>query len=232
MGNKVPLFDLWSNNYRSRWMSLNRKEYADNVVEDIKLRELLHKLSRNHRWGLSDAIITRVGQKINLMLVAVRPGIIMGKSGVNLDNTKQLLKKITDKDIEIDVRPIEKVESDSTAIAFKLIGDLRSRKSCAAAMRKYADEAMKFGIKGIRIECAGRLGGVEIARRAVVCRGSVPRHRIKANISYVCETAYTSSGTCGVKVWVHTGNTRKKLDEKRDYNRYNNNRRSEKGRQS
>ncbi len=231
MGNKVALYDLWAKNYKSKWSS-SYGQYAFNLIEDEKIRSLLFKLDDYYGWGISKIIIER-SDVLAIEIAALKPGAIIGKTGadlaviqervkgilVDLRNTNfphigkaglgknvQIKKSIPE--IKIQVNPIRKPEIDSASVAKKIAFDISKGKQYKFLIKRYIADCMRFGAKGIKVLCSGRLGGVEIARKFGLSQGSVPRQTISANIDYSCVASKTNSGLCGVKVWIYKGSRR------------------------
>ncbi|QEK38285.1 30S ribosomal protein S3 [Candidatus Cytomitobacter indipagum] len=206
MGNKVPLFNLWGKNYLSNWFCPYSK-YSGNVIEDYKIRSLLNSMDKAYRWDMSSVHITRISNNIHIEIRAARPGIIIGKSGKDLEMLKSRISSVLPirTELKIQVNPVKKPEIDAKCLAKKIAFDISKGKQYKFLIKKYIAEAMRFGIKGIKIICSGRLGGVEIARKFALAQGSVPRHTIRADIDYSLAVAETNSGLCGIKVWVHKG---------------------------
>ncbi|USO00443.1 MAG: 30S ribosomal protein S3 [Alphaproteobacteria bacterium] len=206
MGNKVPLFNLWGGKYKSDWYA-NYKDYSKYVIEDAKIRSLLQAMNKVHGWGMSEVHVTRIANNIQLDIEASRPGVIIGKAGQDLEWLKARVSSILGPNInlKIQVNPIRKPEIDAQCLADKIAFDLCKGKRYKFLIKKYIGDAMRSGIKGIKVECSGRLGGVEIARQFKISEGSVPRQTIRADIDYALSASKTNSGLCGVKVWINKG---------------------------
>ncbi|QEK38735.1 30S ribosomal protein S3 [Candidatus Cytomitobacter primus] len=206
MGNKVPLFNLWAKKYSSDWFC-NYKSYAKNILEDEKIRSLMRSFDKAYRWDMSAVNIARLSNNIHIEIKAARPGIIIGKSGRDLDLLKDRIASALPEtaSLKIQVNPVRKPEMDAKCIAEKIAFDISKGKQYKFLIKRYVADAMRFGLKGIKIICSGRLGGVEIARKFAIAQGSVPRHTIRADIDYALAVAKTNSGLCGVKVWTYKG---------------------------
>ncbi len=233
MGNKVALYDLWGKNYYVNWFCSYRK-YAEYIIEDDKIRSLLKRLDSQYHWGISKIIIERISNEIKIEIIALKPGAIIGKTGTDLailhDKIKAVISSMqlnthmsymqcvaknaenknnqVKPEIKIQVNPVRKPELDATSVAKKIAYDLSKGKQYKFLIKKYIADSMRFGAKGIKILCSGRLGGVEIARKFGIALGSVPRQTISANIDYASIGANTNSGICGVKVWIYKGSRR------------------------
>jgi len=208
MGNKVNLFNLWRRNYYSVWHS-DYKLFGENIIKDHKIRSFLNKINRSNMWGLSSVSITRIDAKTHIEIKVEKPGIVIGKSGQGLDYMKSKLSVLTGDAITVQVIPLRKPETDARSIANRIAYDLSKGKQYKFMIKKYMANAMsRPGIKGISVECSGRLGGVEIARVFKLSYGSVPRKTIRAHIDYALAESHTNSGICGVKVWINKGMVR------------------------
>jgi small subunit ribosomal protein S3 len=156
--------------------------------------------------GISKVDIERASKRIRINIHAARPGIIIGKKGSEVDRLKETLqKKIPDKDLFLNIKEVVKPEMDAQLVAENIALQLERRISYRRAMKKAVATALKFGAKGIRIACSGRLGGAEIARREWYREGRVPFHTIRADIDYGFAEAFTTYGLIGVKVWIFNG---------------------------
>ena len=187
--------------WRSRWYA--GKDYAKQLDGDIKLREYLTK--RLARAALSKVEIERAGDKIKVIITTARPGIVIGKKGSEIDELRKELEAIVGGHVSVEVVEIKRPELDATLIAQSIAEQLEGRVAFRRAMRKAVQSARKSGAKGIRIQCAGRLGGAEMCRREWYREGRVPLHTLRAKIDYGTAVARTTMGSCGVKVWVYQG---------------------------
>jgi len=172
-------------------------------MEDEKLREYLRARLRN--GGLSNVIIERTPKRILLTLRTSRPGVIIGKGGEQIELLREELKKITSKEVQINVSEIKRPELDASLVAQNIAQQLTSRVSFRRAMKTAIASAMRMGAKGIKVRCAGRLGGAEMARTEQYKEGQVPLHTIRADIDYWNTTANTIYGSIGVSVWIFKG---------------------------
>lgn len=186
--------------WESRWFA--RKGYADLLVEDAKIREMLKK--KLYHAALSKIDIERSSGKVTVNLFSARPGIIIGKKGAEVDVLRAELKKLTGKEVFINIREVKNAEIDAQLIAENVAGQLERRVGFRRAMKKAMQTTMAMGAKGIKIICSGRLGGAEIARREKYMEGKVPLHTLRAHVELGMATAFTTYGTNGVKVWVFT----------------------------
>lgn len=188
-------------NWRSRWFA--EKDYADNLANDLALREFLDK--RLERAAVAKIEIERAGDKIKITITTARPGIVIGKKGAEIDELRKKLDGIANGHCAIDVIEVKRPELDAKLIAQSVAEQLEGRVAFRRAMRKAVQSARKSGAQGIRIQCSGRLGGAEMSRREWYREGRVPLHTLRAKIDYGFSTAATTMGSIGVKVWVYHG---------------------------
>ncbi len=193
--------------WKSRWYSV--REYKSFLLEDIKLRKFL-KDKVSHA-GISRIDIERVANKAKINIHAARPGIVIGKKGTGIEQLKAEAQKISKSEIFINILEVRKAEADAQLIAENICDQLQKRVAFRRAMKKAMSQAFKFGVKGIKVQCSGRLGGAEIARLERYAEGSVPLHTLRADIDYGTSEAYTTYGQIGVKVWVYKGEVYKKI---------------------
>ena len=204
MGQKVnPIgFRLGINrDWDSRWYA--GKEYHEFVLEDFQIRKFLKK--RLFQAGISRIEIERAANKVRIKLYMARPGLVIGKKGSEIENVKQGLEKIIDREVIIDIQEVRKPEVDAQLVAENIALQLVRRVSFRRAMKKAVSSALRFGALGIKIACAGRLGGAEMARREWYRKGRVPLHTIRADIDYGFAEAFTTYGVNGVKVSIFKG---------------------------
>ncbi|MCX6103881.1 MAG: 30S ribosomal protein S3 [Bdellovibrionales bacterium] len=187
--------------WASRWFSV--REYATFLHEDLKLRDFLKK-KLNHA-GVSKVEIERLANKIKINIHTARPGIVIGKKGTGIDQLRAEVQKLSKSEIFINILEVRKAEADAQLIAASIADQLQKRIAFRRAMKKAMSQAFKFGVKGIKVQCSGRLGGAEIARTERYAEGSVPLHTLRADIDYGFAEAYTTYGQIGVKVWVYKG---------------------------
>lgn len=173
------------------------------ILEDTKLREYLSVRLKN--GGLSNVVIERTPKRILLTLNTSRPGVIIGKGGEQIELLREELKKITNKEVQINVSEIKRPELDASLVAQNISQQLQARVSFRRAMKTALSSAMRMGAKGIKIRCAGRLGGAEMARTEMYKEGQVPLHTIRADIDYANTTSNTIYGSIGVTVWIFKG---------------------------
>ena len=204
MGQKVhPIgFRLGVNrNWDSRWFA--RKEYSDFVLEDYNIRKFLKK--RLFQAGVARIEIERAANKVRIRMYTARPGIVIGKKGVEIEKLKRDLEKMINKEIIIDIQEVRKAEVEAQLVAENVALQLVRRIAFRRAMKKSVTAALRFGAQGIKIACSGRLGGAEMARREWYREGRVPLHTLRADIDYGFAEARTTYGIIGVKVTIFKG---------------------------
>ena len=177
--------------------------FADKLVEDEEIRRYLH--TRLKRAGLSRVVIERTPRRVILTLHTSRPGVVIGRGGAEVEKLREELRKLTDKDIQININEIKRPELDASLVAQNVAQQLEGRVSFRRAMKQAMGAAMRMGAEGVRIKLAGRLGGAEMSRTEQYMEGRVPLHTLRADIDYAEATAYTIYGTSGVKVWIFHG---------------------------
>lgn len=191
--------------WESKWFA-EGEEYARLLIGDIKIRELIR--DRLVRAGVSRIEIQRFPKQITIRLVTAKPGIVIGRKGASVNALKRDLEQltgITGKNLRLDVVEMERPEIDAHVVAEDVAEQLERRVSQKRVMRRAIQRAMRAGAKGIKIACAGRLSGSEMARREWAREGRVPLHTLRADIDYAQVEALTSFGRIGVKVWVYRG---------------------------
>jgi small subunit ribosomal protein S3 len=188
-------------NWDSRWFAGN--DYSQFILEDYRIREFLRK--RAFQAGVSKVEIERAANKVRVRIHTARPGIIIGKKGSEIENLKRELQKKIKRDVVIDVQEVRKPEVEAQLVAENVALQLVRRVAFRRAMKKSVSSALRFGALGIKIACAGRLGGAEMARREWYREGRVPLHTIRADIDYGFAEARTTYGLIGVKVIIFKG---------------------------
>nr|CRH06674.1 30S ribosomal protein S3 [Candidatus Magnetococcus massalia] len=185
----------------TRWYA--DKNYADLLLEDIRLRDWLKK--RLAHANVSKIVIERPAQKARINIHTARPGIIIGKKGADIEKLKAEVRAIASTDVQLNIVEIRKPEADAQLVAETVAQQLERRVAFRRSMKRAVTSAMRLGAEGIRINCAGRLGGSEIARTEWYREGRVPLHTLRADIDYGFAEANTTYGIIGVKVWVFKG---------------------------
>jgi small subunit ribosomal protein S3 len=188
-------------NWDSRWFA--GKEYSSFVLEDYEIRKFLKK--RLFQAGVARIEIERAAKKVRIRLHTARPGLVIGKKGAEIENLKRELEKKVNREVLIDIQEIRKPEVDAQLVAENVALQLVRRIAFRRAMKKSVSSALRFGAQGIKIACAGRLGGAEMARREWYRKGRVPLHTIRADIDYGFAEAFTTYGVIGVKVTIFKG---------------------------
>jgi small subunit ribosomal protein S3 len=191
----------YNKTWNSRWYA--KKDYSSLLHEDLRLKKELKK-QLGHA-GVSQIEIERPGNKIRITIHTSRPGIIIGRKGSEIDKLKADLQKRTNRDIFININEIHRPELESQLVAESIALQLEKRIAFRRAMRKAVDTALKVNAKGIKVYCAGRLNGAEIARTEWYLQGRLPLHTLRADIDYGFAEAYTTYGVIGVKVWIYKG---------------------------
>jgi len=204
LGQKVNPIGLRLNIIRS-WDSIwyAEKDYARFLREDHKLRKYIKK--RVYHAGISKIKIERMGERIRIKVLTARPGIVIGKKGAEIESLKGEIDRLTGKECVVDIQEVRRPEIDAQLVAESVVLQLERRVAFRRAMKKTVNTALKFGAKGIKIACSGRLGGAEMARREWVREGRVPLHTLRADIDYGLAEAKTTYGIIGVKVWIYKG---------------------------
>ena len=197
IGFRLGVNKTWS----SRWFSV--REYVPFLHEDLKLRSFLKQRLRHA--GVSKIDIERVANKAKVNIHTARPGIVIGKKGSGIDALRVEAQKLSKAEVFLNILEVRKAEADAQLIAESIADQLEKRIAFRRAMKKAMSQAFKFGVKGIKVQCAGRLGGAEIARTERYAEGSVPLHTLRADIDYGFTEAQTTYGQIGIKVWVYKG---------------------------
>lgn len=187
--------------WNSKWYS--DKLYATWLHEDLRLKKLIKE--RLYHAGIAGIEIERAATKAKILVHTSRPGIVIGKRGAGVEGLKQEVQKHTTNEVFIDIQEVRKAETNAQLVAENIATQLERRVAFRRAMKKALQTAMKFGARGIRIECAGRLGGAEMGRREKYREGRVPLHTLRADIEYGHAIAKTPSGIIGVKTWIFKG---------------------------
>ena len=197
IGFRLGIIKTWD----SRWYA--KKNYASLLHEDIKIRSIVKE--RLTHAGVSKIEIERAGQKAKINIHTARPGIIIGKKGAEVDKLKKDLEAMTGKQMYINIQEIRRPELEAQLVAENIALQLERRIAFRRAMKKSVTSALRLGAQGIKITCAGRLAGAEIARTEWYREGRVPLHTLRADIQYGFAEAKTTMGQIGVKVWIYKG---------------------------
>jgi small subunit ribosomal protein S3 len=204
MGQKVNPIGLRLGIHRtwdSRWYAGDT--YAKLLHEDLQIRKMLRE--RLAQAGVSRIIIERPAKRARITIHTARPGVVIGKKGADIEKLRRELTKVAGADVHLNIVEIRKPEIEAQLVAENIAQQLERRVSTRRAMKRAVQSAMRLGAQGIRINCAGRLGGAEIARSVWYREGRVPLHTLRAHVDYGYAIARTTYGVCGVKVWVYKG---------------------------
>jgi small subunit ribosomal protein S3 len=204
IGNRLGIIKGWDSN----WFGGNN--YSDKLVEDEKIRKYL--AVRISKGGISKVVIERTLKRITVTIHTARPGIVIGKGGQEVDKVKEELKKLTKKDVQINIFEIKRPELDSQLVGEGIAKQLEARISFRRAMKTTIASTIRMGAEGIKVMCSGRLGGAEMARTEQYKEGRIPLHTFRADIDYALAEAHTTYGKIGVKVWICKGEVYGKRD--------------------
>lgn len=197
IGFRLGVIRTWD----SKWF--DEKNFDKKLEEDLMLRKYVN--NRLQRASISRVVIERTPKQITLTIHTARPGIVIGRKGAEVDKLKEELQRITGKDVQLNINEIKRPELDAQLVAENIASQLSGKISFRRAMKKAMMSSMRMGAEGIRIACAGRLGGAEMARREQYKQGRIPLHTLRADIDYATANAYTTYGIIGVKVWICKG---------------------------
>jgi len=216
MGQKVHPYGLRLGvvtDWKSRWYS--DRGYAVQVLEDARIRDLL--TSELTRGAVSRIEIERIGdKKVQVDIHTARPGVVIGRSGAEVDRLRNLLETLTNREIKLNVLEVKGPETDAQLLAQGIADQLQGRVSFRRALKRAVQTAMKAGAQGVRVQCSGRLGGSDMGRREWYREGRVPLHTLRADVDFGTATARTTVGAIGVKVWVYRGDVLPSLSATRE----------------
>jgi small subunit ribosomal protein S3 len=204
--NPIGLRVAVNKDWRSKWYA-NKREFASLVVEDNRIRSFLKK--KLEGAAVPRILIERAASRCRVTIQTARPGVVIGRKGAEIDKLKEDLSKMTGKEIYVDIVEIKSPDIDAQLVAENIALQLERRVSFRRAMKKALQTAKDFGAQGIKLRCAGRLGGAELARVESYHWGRVPLHTLRANIDYGFAEAKTVYGKLGVKCWICHGETRR-----------------------
>mgnify|MGYP003365326758 CR=1 FL=1 len=213
-GLRVGVIKDWN----AKWYA-DSKNFADYLVEDNKIREFVNK--KLHNAGISKIEIERAAKRIKLNIYTAKPGMVIGKGGQGIEALKKETKSlVSDKNILINIVEVKNADSDAQLMAENIASQLERRISFRRAMKQTIQRAMRFGVKGVKTSCSGRLAGAEIARTEQYHEGTIPLQTLRADIDYGFAEADTTYGKIGVKVWVYRGEVlpTKKIEKKEEAN--------------
>jgi small subunit ribosomal protein S3 len=200
--NPIGLRIALNKEWRSRWFA-EKKEFGRLLVEDRKIRHILK--TKLEAASVPKVLIERAANRCRITIFTARPGVVIGRKGAEIDKIKEELSKMTGKEIYVDIQEVKNPEIDAQLVAENVAMQLERRISFRRAMKKAVQTAIDLGAQGIKIRCAGRLGGAELARTELYHQGRVPLHTLRANIDYGFAEAKTLYGKIGVKCWVCRG---------------------------
>jgi small subunit ribosomal protein S3 len=204
IGLRLGIVKGWDSNW------YGGSNFSEKLVEDQKIRKYI--LARIPKGGISKIIIERTLKRITLTIHTARPGVVIGKGGAEVDKIKEELKKITGKDVQINIFEIKRPELDAKLVGESIAQQLKARISYRRAMKQAISSAMRVGAQGIKIKASGRLGGAEMARTEQYKDGRIPLHTLRADIDYAISEAETIYGKIGIKVWIFKGEVYGKRD--------------------
>ena len=179
------------------------KDYAKNLHEDIKIRDFIKKAA--FAAGVSQVVIERASNRVRINIHTAKPGMVIGRGGAGIEALKKGLRKLTEKQLDINIAEIKHPELSSQLVAENIAAQLEKRIGFRRAMKQSMGRAMRMGAKGIKVSCGGRLGGAEIARTEHYHEGTIPLQTLRADIDYGFAEAATTYGRIGVKVWIYKG---------------------------
>ena len=197
IGFRLGIVKGWDSNW------YGGRTFAEKLVEDEKIRNYV--FARIPKGGISKIIIERTLKRVTLTINTARPGVVIGKGGTEVDNIKEELKKITGKDVQINIFEIKRPELDAKLVGESIAQQLQARISFRRAMKQSISSTMRVGALGIKVKLSGRLGGAEMARSEQYKEGQIPLHTLRADIDYALSEALTVYGKIGIKVWIFKG---------------------------
>ena len=204
IGLRLGIIKGWDSNW------YGGKDFADKLLEDQKIRKYVY--ARIPKGGISKVIIERTLKRITLTIHTARPGVVIGKGGSEVDKLKEELKKLTNKDVQINIFEIKRPEMDAKLVGESIAQQLQARISFRRAMKQSIAATMRVGAEGIKVKLSGRLGGAEMARSEMYKEGRIPLHTLRADIDYALSEAHTIYGIIGIKVWIFKGEVYGKRD--------------------
>ena len=196
-GIRVGVIKDWD----SKWYA--EADFADNLVEDHKIRKFLKKKLYNS--GVSKIEIERASDRVKVIIYTAKPGVVIGKGGAEIEKIKGEVQKFTDKKLVVDIKEVKRPDRDAQLVAENIALQLENRVSFRRAMKSCMGRTMKAGAKGIKTSCSGRLGGADMARTEFYSEGTIPLQTLRADIDYGFAEADTTYGKVGVKVWIYKG---------------------------
>ncbi len=204
IGNRLGIIKGWDSNW------YGGKRFENKLVEDDKIRKYLN--ARLSKAGISRIVIERTLKLVTVTINTARPGIIIGKAGQEVDKLKEELKKLTGKEVQINISEIKRPELDAIIVGNAIAKQIEGRISYRRAIKTAMASAIRIGAEGIKVQISGRLGGAEMARREQFKEGRIPLHTLRADIDYAIAEAHTTYGRIGVKTWICKGEIYGKVD--------------------
>lgn len=203
IGFRIGFNKSWSSNW------FDERNYTKKLTEDLKLRRYIMKRLPNA--GVSGVDIHRTSKKITITINTSRPGIVIGRKGEEVDLLRLEIQKLTNTDVQVNVNEIKRPELDATLVGNNIAAQIVKKVSFRRAIKKAIQATMRMGAEGIRVQCAGRLGGAEMSRTETYREGRVPLHTLRADIDFASVTAHTTYGCIGIKVWICNGESYNKM---------------------
>ncbi len=196
-GLRLGIIKTWD----AKWYA--GKDFAANLHEDLKIRKFIK--TKAFSAGVSKVVIERAANRVKIIIHTAKPGMIIGRGGAGIEELKKTLKKLTSKQIDINIAEVRQPDMDAQLVAENIAAQLERRIAFRRAMKQSIQRTMRMGAKGIKVMVGGRLGGAEIARSEAARDGSIPLHTLRADIDYGTAEAHTTYGLIGVKVWIYKG---------------------------
>ncbi len=212
MGQKIHPYGFRlgvTKDWKAKWYA--EKSFGHLLVEDRKIRIFIHK-NLSHA-GIANIVIERAANKVKLVIYTGRPGLVIGRKGQGAETLKNDLAKFVNKEIMLEIKEVRRPETDAQIVAEGIASQLERRVAYRRAMKRAVSQALRMGAQGIKVACAGRLAGAEIARSEWYREGRVPLHTLRSDVDYGFKEAFTIYGVIGVKVWVYHGDIMKKAEE-------------------
>ena len=211
-GLRVGVIKDWD----SKWYA--EKDFADNLVEDHEIRKFLKK--RLYSAGISKIEIERASDRVKIIVYTAKPGVVIGKGGAEIEKIKSEVQKLTDKKLVIDIKEVKRPDDDAQLVAENIAQQLENRVTFRRAMKSCMTRTMKSNyVQGIKVQCSGRLGGADMARKESYNEGTIPLQTLRADIDYGFAEADTTYGKVGVKVWIYKGEVLPNKNKKGGVNR-------------
>ncbi|HOJ12938.1 MAG TPA: 30S ribosomal protein S3 [Deltaproteobacteria bacterium] len=212
MGQKIHPYGFRlgvTKDWKAKWYA--DKGFGELLVEDRKIRDFITK-NLSHA-GISNIIIERAAGKVKLVISTGRPGLVIGRKGQGAETIKNDLAKLVKKEVMLEIKEVRRPETDAQIVAEGIASQLERRVAYRRAMKRAVSQALRMGAQGIKVACAGRLAGAEIARSEWYREGRVPLHTLRSDVDYGFKEAFTIYGVIGVKVWIYHGDVIKKQEE-------------------